>query len=138
MATILDPQFKLSWCRGATDTEHKEQLQEIAATVQLDIESWTDCPPQTKMKTDFIDLFLGSPENMSEVQKEVQKEVTEYLSGTLLEKDKNPLAFWALKETSYPRSARLVEKFLSIFSSAPFERTLSIGGKFFRPGRCRL
>ena len=138
MATILNPRFKLSWCSGATYIEHKEQLQDIAATVQLETESCNDCPPQKKMKTDFIVLFLGSPENVSH-DSEVEKEVTEYLLGALLEGDKNPLAFWAVKDTSYPRLARLAEKFLAMpASSAPVERIFSIGSKIFRPDRCRL
>ena len=66
MATILDPRFKLSWCSGAAYIENKEQLQELAAAVQVETESGTDYHPPKKMKTDFTDLFLGSPENVSE------------------------------------------------------------------------
>ena len=138
MATISDPRFKLSWCSGAAYIMNKEQLQELAAAVQVETESGTDYHPPKKMKTDFIDLFWGSPENVSQ-SSEVEKEVSEYLSGALLEKDKNPLAYWAVKDTSYPRLARLAEKFIAMpASSAPVERIFSIGGKIFQPDRCRL
>ena len=42
------------------------------------------------MKTDLMDLFLGSPVNFSQNSK-LEKEYNEYIYGALLEKDKNQL-----------------------------------------------
>ena len=140
MATILDPRFKLSWCSGSTHASHKERLQELASmiTVETDNQAPTTERPAKKMKTDFIDLFLGSPE-ATDRDSPSNMEVDDYLAQSLLEKEKNPLNYWALNDVNFPRLAKLAVKFLSLpASSAPVERIFSVGGKLFRPERCRL
>ena len=45
--------------------------------------------PVKKLKTDFIDMFVGSPKT-AEIESAANKEVDDYLSQTSLETDKYP------------------------------------------------
>ena len=53
--------------------------------------------------------------------------------------DIDVLGFWKTNKDNYPILAKLATVYLAVHaSSAPVERIFSIGGKIFRPERCRL
>ena len=109
IATILDPRFKLSWCSGSTHTSHKERLQELASVVEVETLGQvanTEENPVKNLKTDFIDMFLGSPQT-TEIESATCKEVDDSLSQSLLN-------YWAINDVTDPRLATLAAKFLSV------------------------
>ena len=85
-----------------------------------------------------VDLHLLCETNHDSLQAEISSYM--YLSKPCLnEEDDDPLQFWKEHQTSYPTLAKLAACYLAIpASSGPVERLFSIGGKLFRPERCRL
>ena len=66
-------------------------------------------------------------------------EIKEYFSLPCIPDDDDILGFWKSSRDKYRTLARLAATYLATpASSAPVERIFSIGGKIFRPKRCRL
>ena len=69
----------------------------------------------------------------------VETEVKDYLTTPCSTNDTNVLQYWKQKQTTHPCLTKLALQYLVVpASSAPVERLFSIGGKIFRPDRCRL
>ncbi len=50
-----------------------------------------------------------------------------------------PLTFWKVNATKYPKLAKVAKKFLAVpATSAPIERVFSHAGNILRPNRARL
>ena len=66
-------------------------------------------------------------------------EIKEYFSLPCIPDDDNILGSWKSSRDKYSTLTRLAAIYLATHaSSAPVERIFSIGGKIFRPERCRL
>lgn len=152
MATALDPRFKLKWANGQELDSLSSNLISKATTAS-DTPSAASSesspassasPPakKTKMDADFLDLFLEPKPTVCLTDaspSSIQVEVQEYLEQPVIQRSKDPLAFWSTQDTKFPHLAVLAPKFLALpASSAPVERLFSISGKIFRPARCRL
>jgi len=67
------------------------------------------------------------------------REMEKYLTSPCITEDKNPLEFWNMHQQEFPALAALAQRYLAVpATSAPVERLFSIGGRIFRPDRCRL
>ena len=137
IATALDPRFKIQWCRSESEQANIESL--LAATaehVSMNVESDIS-PPSKQARTGFFTILGGTSRKHHTSQKGAK--IPQYLSEPVLDIEDDPLKFWKDNEAEYPRLAKLANKYLAIqASSAAVERLFSIGGKVFRPDRCRL
>ena len=137
IATALDPRFKIQWCQSESEQANIESL--LAATaehVSMNVESDIS-PPSKQARTGFFTILGGTPRKRHTSQKGAK--IPQYLSEPVLDIEDDPLKFWKDNEAEYPRLAKLANKYLAIqASSAAVERLFSIGGKVFRPDRCRL
>ena len=143
MATILDPRFKLNWCSGDVYQQCKSLL--IVKAKKEDRTGGTctteeqERPKKKCRCDDLLDMFFEADDCKPSTSSHVEEEVDKYLSGPKLERHKDPLLFWQVSESTFPNLASLACKYLPIpASSAAVERLFSIGGKIFRPERCRL
>ena len=95
-------------------------------------------PKKKSRCDDLLDMFFEA-DDCKPSTSYVEEEVDKYLSGPKLQHHKDPLLFWQVSESTFPNLASLACKYLPIpASSAAVERLFSIGGKIFRPERCRL
>lgn len=157
MASALDPRFKLQWAKGEKKARLEAELEKKASAISHLItkthntpkfsrssDDETSQPPAKKSRQedheDILDVFMEQLECPSSPQvSPIKTEVSSYLSAPLLDRTKDPLAYWTSNEAQYPHLARLAAKYLAVpASSAPVERLFSIGGMTFRPDRCRL
>jgi len=147
LATALDPRFKLKWAQGM-ELERLTSLLTTKATAcsHSPAPAPTAASPPAKrprQAEDFLDFFLESQSAATSTTTasptSVQMEVQDYLREPSLDRSKDPLAYWSTQDTKYPHLATLAAKYLAVpATSAPVERLFSIGGKIFRPDRCRL
>ena len=148
LATSLDPRFKLKWCTGAEHDEHKSLLLRTSSAVQLPqstIETLPEIVQQEskrpKLEYDLLDMFMepGSEVQSLPTPAAVESEITRYLNEPCCEKSIDPLSFWQLHQSTFPHLSYMAQRYLAVpASSAAVERLFSIGGKIFRPERCRL
>lgn len=134
LATALDPRFKLQWCENdeKISVDIENLLNVKANSVDLKEED-EQSPPMKKASSGFFSILSGTPRKHHRSQKGIK--VSEYLQEPILDIESDPLDFWRNHELDYPHLA----KYLGIqASSAAVERLFSIGGKIFRPDRCRL
>jgi hypothetical protein len=75
----------------------------------------------------------------SEIERKAVQELQTLFYSTGLDKDKNPLTWWKIKEREMPFLAMLARAFLAIpATSAPSERVFSSCGRFIERDRYRL
>ena len=145
-AAVLDPRFKLRWCTPQEQSIVKSTFLSSAAAHQTISSSQVNLcspPPAKKAKTDESEDFFGfmTTTVMPSTSKSTDSstEVNRYLSQPCLAMETDPLQFWMSQQQNSPVLSAMACKFLTIpASSAPVERLFSIGGKIFRPERCRL
>ena len=146
-AAVLDPRWKMAWCTEDESVELKHIILEKARSesddVRPSIEETTTAseePPPKKVSKLFE--FMQARAGASTLQSEndpVLHQLEEYLSSANLDEKEKPLTFWKEKELDFPQLAKLAGHYLQTpASSGPVERLFSIGGKIFRPERCRL
>jgi len=143
MASILDPRFKLRWCKENEIEKNTSLLHEKVAEITIGETSEPEVcsPPEKRGKSsDFFSFLPSTPSRRRHKSNTAcGTQVEKYLNEPCLTMDKNCLQFWKESETEYPHIAKLAQKYLSIpATSAPVERLFSIAGKTFRPDRCRL
>ena len=141
-ATALDPRFKLSWCSGESFQENKASLLKEARKNQLSNgreQETVEQPSKLQKCGDLLDMSLQEPDHVAIPASPVEEELDKYLGEPRLEQRMHPLTYWQTKENSFPHLAEMAKKYLSLpASSAAVECLFSIGGKIFRPERCRL
>ena len=162
LASTLDPRFKLKWC---TDDDKQQKVKsvllqkarclqvismDITSTtqekapqvVEIDTSSSEPLPKKRKQEPSKLLSYLFSEDNTSSTSKSLnslEAEISRYFSEPCLPEQGDPLDFWKEHSTIYPKLSTLACRYLSIpASSGPVERLFSIGGKFYRPERCRL
>ena len=159
LASTLDPRFKLRWCQDSTKKEKAKKIllhfakstwkknKEISTvhtdnTCHSEVTEITEPPPSRKRKESTLlsYMFGESNDDTRSNTDSLQTEILTYLSGPCTKENSNPLEFWKVHEINYPMLADLAIRYLAVpaSSSGPVERLFSIGGKFFRPERCRL
>ena len=148
LAAILDPRFKLLWCRNDDEKKRAEALltAEMAKVKPQDISDVTEeetsiCkPPKKKCKIftfmdEDRDKHTQSTRSITEQKLEIQK----YLEDPHEDDKTCPLQYWKAHRNVYPTLAEVATTVLGIpASSAAVERLFRVAGKIFRPERCRL
>ena len=145
-AAILDLRFKLEWCGSKEESLNmKSKFIEIFSNELYDvlrpISEMADPTEQPQPKRSRLFSYLSSSASTSSqrIDDPEESEVTLYLSEPVLPEDTNPLNFWKLNGSNFPKLSNLAKHYLSIpASSAPVERLFSIAGKIFRPDRCSM
>jgi len=137
-ATILDPRIKFQCFRSEQISILKEDL--INLMNGLNLPNAIGFPGRSSgpipKKKSCIFYFLNE-QNIT--LSPAAREIDCYISETYCHPDSNPLEFWKSNEEKFPRLSKLAQYyFCTPASSAPVERTFSIGGKIFRPERCNL
>lgn len=131
-------------CNGVNKTESsfenllKDKVMSLKGN-DVDEEDESNSPPRKKAKTELFS-FLDSPATpRKRHDSKVGCQVADYLNEPLEDMECDPLEFWKSKQNAYPQLSKLSLEYFSIqASSAAVERLFSIGGKIFRPDRCRL
>jgi hypothetical protein len=140
IATVLDPRFKLTWCKN--EAMREEHYANISAKMNNFVElSEEKSPPQKKAKISTSTIFNFIPQTPTRQRHTSgkQSELDQYLSEVCESSESNPLHFWSLHTESLPKLSKMAETYLALpASSAPVERLFSIAGKVFRPERCSL
>ncbi len=143
-ATILDPRFKLLWCKDSDEKkEMKTMIINLASSFSSAKESITQIKPenddnQPPKKKKRVFLFM---EQQHQLPKETshELEISKYLEEPIVDHKTDPLEYWKSKSEQFPILSAIAEATLAVpASSAPVERLFSIAGKVFRPDRCRL
>ncbi|XP_017263504.1 zinc finger BED domain-containing protein DAYSLEEPER-like [Kryptolebias marmoratus] len=163
-ATMLDPQFGLSWVdldvtnRGNAVSVKKfrdELKKTLTDTLILGVENMTDSTDDKCSEARNVDPTSDSPpvkcprllsrykahkKHRSSVQdSSIATQLTKYFNDIKDCDSDNALAFWGENQSKYPQLHNLALKVLSVpASSAPVERVFSRGGIVMRPHRARL
>ncbi|XP_062579450.1 zinc finger BED domain-containing protein 4-like [Saccostrea cucullata] len=142
LAAVLDPRFKIRWCKSGKVEEIVALLKERTNNVQTqDIDDLTspESPPTKKGKTDFFSFL---PPSTPKRKRHVSGPTTEmdiYLGEDCTEMSESPLTYWSQNHSRFPCLSKLAQRYLAVpATSAPVERLFSVAGKIFRPERCRL
>ena len=141
LAAMLDPCFKLRWCKTSIDkVRYQDMLKDEAKKYDAGKNHTEHHPPlePPPKKPKVLFDFMAEPEpthGCSNVE-----DIDRYLSSPCQPMETDPAKFWKENENEYGQSLlRMAKEILSIpSSSAPVERLFSIAGKVFTPSRCRL
>lgn len=115
--------------------------EKVPQVVEIDTSSSEPLPKKRKQEPSKLLSYLFSEDNTSTSKSlnSLEAEISRYFSEPCLPEQGDPLDFWKEHSTIYPKMSTLACRYLPIpASSGPVERLFSIGGKFFRPERCRL
>ena len=145
IAAVLDPRWKLRWCKGDEVTELKHIILKGVESLVIQVKNLLLHHKNHKIhhQEKKSKLFEFMHKNVAISAKECSdgliSEVNEYLSGGTINEDDDPLSFWSHNRHRYPVLSKLACRYLQTpASSGPVERLFSITGKMFRPDRCRL
>lgn len=152
---VLDPRFKLQWCR-------QDELENVRSTVVSEIQLYAAIfaasagsqtlestssstasesvstlqtsqePPAKKAKLfSFMDSHSKTTQSDHDDALDMHQELMDYFKTKLLDYDSDPMIWWRSHASEFPKLARMAQTVLSIpASSAP--------GKIFRPERTKL
>ena len=141
MASLLDPRFKLAWCKSHEAELIKSYLLMEAVTMSNDKTEPTSSasdsePPQKRCR---LFGFMGRIGSSPNSEKNFEKDLQEYLREACLPENTDPLLYRQSKSVVMPSLAKLAKKYLMIpATSASVERLFSVAGRVYRPDRCRL
>ena len=154
-ATTLDPRFKLKWCLNEDEREDikikllqgmAKEREECVLTDSSKNDGMASTPssdpvnpPSAKKKSSqLLQFIFENTDTSAETSQSdsMKAEVTSYLTDFCIAEKDNLLEYWTKNASLYPTLAALAKYYLSI--PALSGRLFSIGGKFFRPDRCRL
>ncbi|XP_030599481.1 zinc finger BED domain-containing protein 4-like isoform X2 [Archocentrus centrarchus] len=162
-ATMLDPQFGLSWVdldvtnggNAASVKKFREELKKtLTDTLIFEVENMMDSKDETGSEARNVDPASDSPpakcprllsrykahKKRSSVQdSSIVTQISKYFDAVRDSDPDNALVFWAKNHARFPQLHNLALKVLSVpASSAPVERVFSRGGIIMRPHRARL
>lgn len=150
MASFADPRFKDSYiAEDRKDYIKTRAAAEIQALLVMQAEAVpaSESPPRTstaaaggavereskKVKESLGSFFKKAstqpgPAALSD-RDAIEVEIKSYLQSVEVDAEANPLEWWRLHQTNFPRLANLAKKYLCIpATSAPSERAFSTGG----------
>ena len=147
-AAILDPRFKLRWCRDEAEKRHlqrelTEEVEKIKSSQENGTracahQNTTDSEPPAKKKKELFS-FMSEVSDAHATTSLSSTETQDYLDLPALAMSKNPATFWKDNNRKFPVLAKIAKDVLGVpASSAAVERLFSIAGKIFTPQRCRL
>ncbi|XP_050960772.1 E3 SUMO-protein ligase ZBED1 [Labeo rohita] len=151
MATFLDPRFKTTYMspekleevrsRVATETKALEEKTATGASStedQSERETST-APVQLKKPKHSLGSFFKKCSSAPPKQQGIDMELDGYLLMVTADSDSDPLEWWRLQCSHFPRISRLAKKYLCIpATSSPSERAFSTGGNIVTSSRASL
>lgn len=145
LAAILDPRFKDAWCKeDELSALHKLIKDEMSRMTSNNSQPVMDTSTDADVPVKRCKLFsyMGCRSSNSACTSRgstIDEELSKYLADPCLSDDSDPLKFWKIHEASMPTLAKLAILYLPVpATSSPVERLFSVGGRVFKPDRCRL
>ena len=151
MSCFTDPRFK---SMPFLQKEEAEQLQEdVLDKLMLDVDPWEEeqkedfeadeQPPSKKAKTGLGKLLSGlyskPTKKTTSVREQTENEIKRYVDEEPPDIDINPLTWWKMHQSRFPRIAALARNNLCIpATSTPCERLFSTAGDIITNKRARL
>lgn len=142
MASLVDPRFRTTYIshdkvdrpkeKAVTDLLSMSSQPENRENPEIGQGTLTqgDAQPVLKKKKTFGSFFQKplATVQMCEEDK-IRAELSAYLLSPDIDPDTDPLQWWKVHDTNFPRLSKLARKYLSIpATSAPSERVFSTGG----------
>ncbi|KAJ8259988.1 hypothetical protein GJAV_G00175790 [Gymnothorax javanicus] len=134
-ATVLDPQFKLSW---SSDTEWHRQLllKEMAKHTQSGTSPQVPSPEPQPPPSKRCKLFSFMKQRPASQAKSIEQELATYLHEE--PRDEDPLCYWKRKATDFPLLSQVAKKVFTVpATTTTVEQIFNTVGKNLRPERCR-
>nr|XP_054603768.1 E3 SUMO-protein ligase ZBED1-like [Nothobranchius furzeri] len=150
MATLVDPRFKTNYIQA----DKKEALKINAVSQMFDEWKTSQSRPTTSAEATssaapvkvtkktigsvFKKSFAASTSGQTDEQA-VEAELNSYLQVPNADSETNPLVWWKIHSTTYPRVSLLAKRYLCIpATSSPSERAFSTGGNIVSCHRAAL
>lgn len=153
VATLLDPRFKTHYIKPENIDDIKmravsEMLEDPATSVRTE-EAEPEQPeagdgavptPLKKQKKSLGSFFKKStPGTGLNDRERVERELENYLMAADADSEMDPLQWWKINETNFPRLGGLAKRYLCIpATSTPSERVFSTGGNIVTCHRAAL
>ncbi|KAL1252179.1 hypothetical protein QQF64_019975 [Cirrhinus molitorella] len=151
MATFLDPRFKTTYMspekleevrsRVATETKALEEktATDASSTEDQSERETSTAPVQLKKPKHSLGSFFKKCSSAPPKQQGIDMELDGYLLMATADSDSDPLEWWRLQCSHFPRISRLAKKYLCIpATSSPSERAFSTGGNIVTSSRASL
>ncbi|XP_071791964.1 E3 SUMO-protein ligase ZBED1-like [Asterias amurensis] len=145
LAAVLDPRWKLDWCKQDTDEAKtvakllRDKVSALSPAAALTKVSQELAPPQKKKCKLFRFMESASGSSSVTYNSAAETQVAAYLSQPSLMEEEDPLLFWKVKQSDLPELTALATNYLAMPAfSAAVERLLPRTGKAVRPDRSLL
>lgn len=139
---ILDPRFKMRWCKSGKVGETIALINEKSSnlnTQDLDDSLSLQSPPTKKGKFCFFQFFPPSTPKRKRNPSGPATEIDINLEEDCTEMSDSPVTYWIHNHSRFPCLSRLAQRYRTVpATSAPVERLFGVAGKIFRPERCRF
>ena len=134
LAAVLDPRFRdLKYSPQQRDSIEETLVHEATIAGSSEVEP----PTKRKPAHSALDDLLGCEDDTN--ADSVIAEVTAYLNEKPAKRSIDPLEWWAVHTTRFPRLALLAKKYLCVpATSVPSERVFSFAGIVVDRRRCQL